>query len=780
VENDSPCHGVLALDKVMEKLDKDQFAELKDLLLAERFSHGNNFERLHVPKNSELVCSIRLNRKSRLLLTKYELDGQCYWVLLDVLKNHEYHRAPALNGHLKDYFSPKRLDELRRCRDSQGLGLAKLSTSAPKIHVKAEESKAKESKAVKPTAVCHRELRFFNREFIVLDQEQEEVVKTKKPMLYWGMPGAGKTCVAIAHLTECLLDTPDEAPPLLYVTESKGLADKIKKDFLASPAGKSVPAGRVLFLSYDELVTREYPELKDRRVGKNEFIKWFNETDNAKINALKQWLGPQKAAELVYQELRMMSGLDRKQYETLCERESPLFNTYSFTESSDGKRAQDDDSRKEPQERAKAKRRSDIVDIHALYGEHLKKKGQYDGSFLKFASTSQFSDIVVDEAQDLSTLQLMNLHLLAVKEHGQPRIAYFADGNQCVTDNFPKLNFFKNVLHIKNIGELFGSFRCSDLVRKLADRFLSLKYFLTKGLMEKRTHAFIPPKLGASKGGAFLMPETLDKQSKQERERIETLIKNLQCVIITPQEWVADAEKRFPGALVLTAWQTKGLEYHSAVLYRMFDKPCYRQMNHLLDKYTPHAEGVPVHRAKSGQAHYEFNTALNELLIAATRSCENTYFLQNTDSITAIHSIANFVNALKDVTHKLSDVPQDDPLPDASEDDKIKKIQALVAEGYITKAREQAQTHLNMTGSEFERQFIGTNESKEGNMPLVSSSPPTDDVQPTQTAPVIPDAKKQALTRKAKKKSKKLLNLQLRIKRCSQSHPKENQPQPQS
>ena len=54
-------------------------------------SKGQNLEKLRGIQQY-VPYSIRLNKKARIICIKIKIDGESYWVLLDIMENHRYER----------------------------------------------------------------------------------------------------------------------------------------------------------------------------------------------------------------------------------------------------------------------------------------------------------------------------------------------------------------------------------------------------------------------------------------------------------------------------------------------------------------------------------------------------------------------------------------------------------------------------------------------------------------------------------------------------------------
>lgn len=191
-------------------------------------SHGQNLEKLQGIKHYA-PYSIRLNKKVRAICTPIKLDGQQFWVLLNIMEDHRYERMSfdTIPGFLM-----QDLDYLKS-----------------QVDTLSKESRLDEIQE-EPHSI--EELHYYKDHFILFNDLQKEPTVEKLPLLISGAPGSGKTCVAM-HLLEQL-----EGALSYFVTNSEGLIDELKNLYRTQPDYHE-DTSTVSFRTYQELVAHFYP-----------------------------------------------------------------------------------------------------------------------------------------------------------------------------------------------------------------------------------------------------------------------------------------------------------------------------------------------------------------------------------------------------------------------------------------------------------------------------------------------------------------------------------------
>ncbi len=241
-------------------------------------SHGQNLEKLQGIKHYA-PYSIRLNKKVRAICTPIKLDGQQFWVLLNIMEDHRYERMS--------------FDTI------PGLLMQDLDYLKSQVDTLSKESRLDEIKE-EPHSI--QELHYYKEHFILFNDLQKEPTVEKLPLLISGAPGSGKTCVAM-HLLEQL-----EGALSYFVTNSEGLIDELKNLYRTQPDYHE-DSSTVSFRTYQELVAHFYPNW--RHVGLDAYLDW------AKQHSISN-------PKDLYQEFRIFSGyLERpEEYHALGRKQS--------------------------------------------------------------------------------------------------------------------------------------------------------------------------------------------------------------------------------------------------------------------------------------------------------------------------------------------------------------------------------------------------------------------------------------------------------------------------
>lgn len=320
--------------------------------LLESVFHGEttNGDRVEKLKNYH-IFSVRTNNKGRILFTFQKIQGQDSLLVLEILENHEYHKAKFLKKHVLQKYLEKNQTKLNA--DVQDADFEPSDI----LNTPIQDKNKVIFKSVLDNAHGH----------IVLGSEQEAVFLGQTPMIIEGPPGSGKTSLAEGLIRQAL----DKNQSVLMVTRSTRLAKKINQDLSQSP---EFDPKQVKVVAYSELFTG----LTDN--AKSIFDDWY-------LNFNKYGF----LAEELYEEFRILSGSD--------------LNLYTSTEGLGQKqtRFQKPDDRKK------------IAVLYKIWLSHLTSKNIKLGDFYSPTENEiqQYDLVVLDEAQDFSHLQLKNLTAFA-------------------------------------------------------------------------------------------------------------------------------------------------------------------------------------------------------------------------------------------------------------------------------------------------------------------------------------------------------------------------------
>jgi len=349
----------------------------------------------------------------------------------------------------------------------------------------------------------------------------------------------------------------------------------------------------------------------------------------------------------VYQELRVISGIKKEQYLKLGRRESIFEEEYI---------------------------RRALWEVYQQYASHLKKQGLTDLAFNPLTQASRYYLVAIDEAQDFSYLQLQNL--IGLAEEG--RVAAFTDSNQSLMDSFSKFNFLKKILGAQeeNCLTLHESIRCSKRVSAFANTVLKIKNHVTHGVLEKGTQAHLPI-LQTAIEGEVVWPYP---RSEEQIRLLKADTNSTQCAIVTLKEHREEAHKLFPGALILTAEQAKGLEYEKIIAFKLLDQAFYKGINEELADFDENAPAASS-RPKRGDAQHENALVFNELFTAVTRARKALFIWDDKEVHERRHVLSILDGRINSFAKALSSAPK--TIEESSKEEWLDAVKEQIRRGAI-------------------------------------------------------------------------------------------------
>lgn len=566
--------------------------ELEPILANGAFHHGDNLEQMGSKNKAGRIFSIRLNQKSRVMLARIMINGKPAWLLLELLENHDYQDSQALKkGWLAAYLKKHGLSLEREHRES-----------------------LEETVSLGDNDVV--DIEYHNEHWLVLSDEQKPQY-INFPLIVSGMPGTGKSVTALS-----LMKTEvggNDNRPVLYVTKSSFLTSRMQENIDAMPELN----GQTQVLDYATLMR----QLGRKNADENE-VQPENSSSSVKkvepaehcTNWLKKnlqgldykKLGFASAAQLhlmMYREFRIISGCANFQaYRHLGTRQA------FFAEEQRGV-------------------------IYQAYTNYLKsEKGARDLSLKRAVPplNAQYKAVFVDESQDFSDAELLDLHDLA-----GGRIVYFMDSNQSLMDMHSKRDALKRHLG-RDIATIVlpYSFRCSQAVVKAANALLKIRLQVTGGALEKNAEIEVKNDAKAQAGQAiWIEHQQHDALSNQWIKAIQDGPKSTQRIVVTWPEHFEAARKLFPGATIATPEDVKGLEYDEVIAFHLLDEAHFAELNPLLsDEYIEKTS-----RAKAEFDRRELGPGLNQVFTAFTRACKNLYVIDDS----SCHKTRKLTNLVK-------------------------------------------------------------------------------------------------------------------------------------
>ncbi|WP_193392313.1 DNA/RNA helicase domain-containing protein, partial [Legionella erythra] len=566
------------------------------------------------------VYSVRVNKSDRLLFSTVTVKGKSCLLLLDVVLNHDYHKSRFLKPQvLRQFLEQNVLKALAK----EELAFVKADALPPLW----ANPKSKEEEET----IEYQKVTFYNQTFITLSDAQEKALKTQLPAVISGAAGSGKSCVALAILEQAVTQfiyAPEK--PLLYITQSANLAQTLQRMWEQLPASQTEAGKQVQFLTYQQFIEQQAKELKDKKAqDKASFMTWLNHyigSYNNKAKAAKKILAKEfqdflKNTESIYQAFRYLSGFLPENPQGISARHDQFKNDHE---------------------------RQWLIEAYANYKKSHddEKNTGFNPEFHTLKQQDLYDLIVVDEAQDLSGLQLKNLRRAA--QNGQ--IAYCMDSNQSLIDPVSQrpLLVSEGANHI----ELPVTYRCPGHVVKVANAILDLKQRVTGGLADKLEYSRII--LSDEQINNPGIVEWIEPNELNKHPHLKQLAQTTQFAVVTLPQFKEKAKELFGTPLVFTPEEIKGLEYPHIVLYRLFDDPVFGKANKII---TPITTKTEPHRAKAGQGDESFAPPFNQVFTACTRPTESLTFVEDSSANrlnNSAHQLNNIIPPIKQLIKNLN------------------------------------------------------------------------------------------------------------------------------
>lgn len=453
-------------------LNETDHPGIREKLQTSSFTRGDNLEPI-TRDGTLILSSIREGICPRLFLTKKKFFNKPHWIVVRFSEDHNYNIPEKTKGGLRRFIKthmnaliaeasslmleekseekslPSQMSTTSVISPTSSTSLA--DSAFPDLHYRDAEAAmyAQEADDEDETLVVTEEMHYFQGKWIVATQEQLKVLEATQPCIATGMPGAGKTNTAMLKLEAILekivqekKDTEDKSEEkqtlhrVIYVTTSEKLKDKMETNRQASTGYKETDEYKIEFKTYEELLKESVPGCAGKNfVAKEHFLEWFNRLpkEAGLVETLKRCL-PEDANLLdsLYQECRNISGYELDnlnedqntcpdEYKKMGERQTQtLFSTeYSNKTISSAPKKTNKHKRFATQKKSeeekpfskieKEKLREMLYGIYARYKTYLNAYNLIDPAFFKFEPNEKIYQIVVDEAQDFSPLQLAML-----------------------------------------------------------------------------------------------------------------------------------------------------------------------------------------------------------------------------------------------------------------------------------------------------------------------------------------------------------------------------------
>lgn len=543
-------------------------------------------------KDDLSICSIKCNDKARLLVFCAHLNHKKVLIIAEELPNHEYEKSWLLKMH-----NPELSTILKKVISEYG-NIEELSIERPS-DVKKSISK------VKGTFIPAY---YQNNKWIELSIHQNRILQTlqmygQMPLFLQGPAGSGKTLLSFMKLIELAIKQEHETETLsiLFTTKSENLAKTINNIWQTYRAAEERDMHEVKILFFDQLCQKDANVAQESFVDIDAFLSWFKKETRT---LLHQWKAKnqeksssaeqsfnqhKKDPDRIYQELRILSGYDKKSYKK--QDKATLFPV---------------------------KDRGLIVFLYKKFLKYLENSKKIDASFFKFKGCQLFDYIIVDEAPDLSNGQLQELMKLAINE----QILFCGDPNQSLTDYIYQLPYILQTLFKdpSRISYLHESFRCKPAINQAGFAWEKAKCIavgLKAPVIEQST-------------------EELDGEAvwlNLSNEKIQGLgLPEDLCIIIFDIKESKDAKKLFKSEQVFLIEEFKGLEDETVIVFNPLKN--MGKLNSLFDGKEKENKGIKNPRLEN-------ILPFNKGYCATTRASKTLIVIQKDDKAT--RSIRKFL-----------------------------------------------------------------------------------------------------------------------------------------
>ena len=610
-----------------------------------------NLEKLH----GHSIYSARINKSDRLLFTTTKDHNGSHMVLLDVVRNHDYHKSKFLKTNVLSNFLEKNAQEISQAIRSRHFDACDTPDSVAAL-------KRKTAKYKLVPADYH------NDKFIIFNIDQEQALVASLPAIVSGSPGSGKSAVALSMLCQLgkqhHIDDPSLLP-FLYVANSKPLVDQMQAMWASLP-NQDIPDDMVQFKTYNEILLDLYNLNENDLVDEAYFNTWLEEyiTQNRKKTVNRLF----KQKDIFYQEFRIISGFNEaEEYKDCGQRNASI----------------------------KKEDREVMFELYQEYQHHLHSRNMIDPTFFAFDLHKHYSFIVVDESQDLSRRQLLNLRNLVVNR----QIAYCIDTHQSLLDTKSVRPFLKSIDNDITFISLPSSYRCPSSVINLANAVINQKMALTGGLVDKEEYPEIKLNEYQEKNDGEVV--WIDEKSQDYLDTIQQqFAQTTDFAIVTHQEFIAEAKQKFNTPLVFTPEEVKGLEYTTILAYKLFNDDVFSQANTILKKKSGDTTKKTNRPKTKGDFDDSFGPLYNQIFTAFTRATTRLLIYQEQE-----RSIQHVLQPLITITDSgesgiILVTAEESP---ATPDQWHQQMDQLIAQGKLKQARDIYTHKLNLPAEDFDR-----------------------------------------------------------------------------
>ncbi|NKC10754.1 MAG: AAA family ATPase [Gammaproteobacteria bacterium] len=533
-----------------------------------KFLEMDDFKSAEVKKIGDDLYRARLDKSNRLLFSLCRYKGETYALILELIENHAYDKSRFLRGKTT-------VDENK-------------ITTAPVLN-------KIDSETLIYLNPAHPTFNILDK-IISFDDNQQQIYTLNPPLIIIGSAGSGKTALTLEKMKHA-------AGEILYVTRSPYLVHNSRNLYYA--LGYANDAQEISFLSFDDyLASIQVPKGKELPFGR--FAQWF-----ARHRVPKQLKDPHH----IFEEFKgVITGsvdsayLSREEYLKLGIKQS-IFQI---------------------------EERAQVYDLFNKYLEFMHDEDYYDANVLSYEYLEKveprYDFIVIDEAQDLTTVQLQ-VTLKALRD--PHRFLLCGDSNQIVHPNFFSWSKVKSLFYEPKsytapadlVRVLNTNYRNSPQVTEIANKVLKIKTSRF-GSVDKESNYLV--RSNVHNNGTVVL---LKEEHKLLRELNQKTSRSTRfAVIVMHPEQKNPARQHFQTPLIFSIQEAKGLEYKNIILYNFIssEKDRFREITQGVAAQDLAGDESRYARAKdkSDKSLEIYKFHVNALYVALTRAVETIYLIE--------------------------------------------------------------------------------------------------------------------------------------------------------
>lgn len=511
---------------------------------------------------------VKLDYSSRLIFKFARYSNKTYILLLEFVLNHDYSKSKFLRG--------VKIDEDKL--------------------IPLQNQPIAESIHTSDLSYLNQKLKHFHilDKIISFDDEQNEALYLRPPLILIGSAGSGKTALALEKLK--LLEG-----NILYVTLSPFLAEHASRLYYSNQYENENQ--EIDFLSYREfLESIRIPE--GNVIRYEEFEKWFQPHRNHS--------GISDSHKLYEEFNGVLTGysiekdfLSREDYLGLGVKQSIFLHD----------------------------ERQQAYTLFEKFLQYLKERKLYDINIISHQwlnlCSPRYDFIVADEVQDYTNIQIF-LILKSLRQEGN--FILCGDSNQIVHPNFFSWSKVKTLFYEhfadQNITRILKTnYRNSTLVTEIANRLLKIKNARFGSIDRESTYLINSV---SNRQGEMILLEDSDKTKNEFN--FKTRQSTRFAVIVMRNEDKTEASRYFNTPLLFSVQEAKGLEYENIVLYNFIgdnEKP-FLEISGNINLPEINQQEINYSRAKdkTDKSLEVYKFYINSLYVAMTRAISNLYLIE--------------------------------------------------------------------------------------------------------------------------------------------------------